>query len=188
MENLSELMYGAVMFFVAPREDDVEEVKSSVLDKKTLSRLDSLHSMRHYSKKARVNNERSMVEARATEMVERMEKVDRFRNAKSFDLANETNPLLVVGGRNSVRSISKLKGLMILDQMKKEQQQRNIEKQAKVFFFFFLYLSSPLFSSSSSSLFPSFFCPHLLPLFSPFPPSSLHFKKKKKRYSLHFVG
>lgn len=57
----------------------------------------------------------------------------RFQNAKSFDMANETNPLMVVGGRQSVRSISKLKGLMILDQIKKEQEQRQSEKQAKVF-------------------------------------------------------
>jgi len=61
----------------------------------------------------------------------------RFQNAKSFDMANETNPLMVVGGRQSVRSISKLKGLMILDQIKKEQEQRQSEKQAKVFIFIF---------------------------------------------------
>mmetsp|Transcript_4369 Transcript_4369/g.5642 ORF Transcript_4369/g.5642 Transcript_4369/m.5642 type:complete len:559 (+) Transcript_4369:761-2437(+) len=132
MENLSELMYGAVMFFVAPREDDEEEEKKDV-DAKTLTRLDSLHSMRHYSMKARMNNEKSMVEAKATEAVGRLGPGGgRFANARSFDMANDKNPLTVSGGRNSVRSISRLKGLMILDQMKQQQQKKNQEKQQKV--------------------------------------------------------
>ena len=41
MENLSELMYGAVMFFVAPREDDSEpEPVTKESNTKTLMRLD----------------------------------------------------------------------------------------------------------------------------------------------------
>ena len=148
MENLSELMYGAVMFFVAPREDDEEEDKKDA-DVKTLNRLDSLHSMKHLSMKARVNNvcflchfcclflltlplqERNMDMAKVTEAVGKME-AGKFTNAKNYDLANETNPLMISGGRNSVRSISRLKGMMILDQLKQQQKQASEEKKAKV--------------------------------------------------------
>uniref|UniRef100_A0A7S4UPU1 Serine/threonine-protein phosphatase n=1 Tax=Paramoeba aestuarina TaxID=180227 RepID=A0A7S4UPU1_9EUKA len=132
MENLSELMYGAVMFFVAPREDDEEEEKNEALEAKTLNRLDSLHSMKHLSRKARVNNERNMDVAKVTEAVGNMEGAGKFDNAKNYDLLNETNPLLITGGRNSVRSINKLKGMMILDQLKQQQKAQNEEKKAKV--------------------------------------------------------
>ena len=172
-------MYGAVMFFVAPREDDEEEEKKDA-DVKTLNRLDSLHSMKHLSMKARVNNvcdffffffffffpfssfssfyylftlffppsillkkkkkiqERNMDMAKVTEAVGKME-AGKFTNAKNYDLANETNPLMISGGRNSVRSISRLKGMMILDQLKQQQKQASEEKKAKVYFFFFFF-------------------------------------------------
>ena len=54
MENLSELMYGAVMFFVAPREDDSEpEPVTKESNTKTLMRLDRYNQfvLRIFSKR-----------------------------------------------------------------------------------------------------------------------------------------